>query len=137
MTDAGFFAAGVILTVTHAFMAYQNLFGVTSKKGAATADSDFVHGAKSISLALPENAEINAVSTLESLHMGFIPNAQGTSLRKADEPDFDIDVLTSRGRTGEAPVFVPRFNQLFQPFRKRMSSLTKSCCNRNQKSECI
>lgn len=117
MADAGFFAAGMILAGTHAFMAYQNLFGVYWTQGAFTLDLDFLHYAKNISLALPENAEINAVTTLESLHMGFIPNAQGTSFRKADEPDFDIDFLTSRGRTGETPVFVPRFNQLFQPLR--------------------
>ena len=117
VADAGFFSAGMMLAGTHAFMAYQNLFGVRWTQAAATVDLDLLHYTTNISLALPENAEINALSTIDSLRMGFIPNAQGTSFRKADEPDFEIDFLTSRGRSGDDPVFVPRFNQIFQPLR--------------------
>ncbi len=55
--------------------------------------------------------------------MGFIPNQKNTSFKKADEPDFDLDFLTSRGRAGDAPVTVPRLNLTMQSLRFMKLSL--------------
>jgi hypothetical protein len=117
LADSGLFSAGGILVGTHAFLAYQNIFGVRWTAGAATLDLDFAHAGRNISLALPENLKLDTVAAIESLEMGFIPNQAHTTFRKADEPDFDLDFLTSRGRTGDAPVVVKRLNLTMQPLR--------------------
>lgn len=117
LADSGLFSAGGILVGTHAFLAYQNVFGVRWSAGAATLDLDFAHAGRNVSLALPENLTIDTPAAIESLQMGFVPNPARTSFRKADEPDFDLDFLTTRGRKGDAPVTVPRLNLTLQPLR--------------------
>lgn len=117
LADSGLFSAGGILVGTHAFLAYQNIFGVRWSAGAATLDLDFAHAGRNVSLALPENLKLDTAAAIESLQMGFIPNQARTSFRKADEPEFDLDFLTSRGRSGEKPVAVPRLNLTMQPLR--------------------
>jgi hypothetical protein len=117
LADSGLFSAGGILVGTHAFLAYQNIFGVRWSAGAATLDLDFAHAGRNVSLALPENLKLDTRAAIDSLQMGFIPNQARTSFRKADEPEFDLDFLTSRGRTGEKPVAVPRLNLTMQPLR--------------------
>ncbi|MDP2370787.1 GSU2403 family nucleotidyltransferase fold protein [Rhodoferax sp.] len=117
LADSGLFSAGGILVGTHAFLAYQNVFGVRWSAGAATLDLDFAHAGRNVSLALPENLTLDTPAAIESLQMGFIPNLARTSFRKADEPDFDLDFLTSRGRRGDEPVTVPRLNLTLQPLR--------------------
>lgn len=117
LADCGLFFAGGILIGTHAFLAYQNTFGVRWDVGAYTLDLDFAHAGRNISLALPENLEINTTSAIESLEMGFIPNQSKTTFRKADEPEFDLDFLTSRGRTGDKPVTINRLGLTLQPLR--------------------
>ena len=117
LADSGLFSAGGILVGTHAFLAYQNTMGVRWSAGAATLDLDFAHAGRNISLALPENLKLDTTAAIESLQMGFIPNQKRTSFKKADEPDFDLDFLTSRGRAGDAPVTVPRLNVTLQPLR--------------------
>lgn len=117
LANSGLFSAGGILVGTHAFLAYQNIFGVRWTAGAATLDLDFAHARRNVSLALPENLELDTGAAIDSLEMGFIPNQAHTSFRKADEPDFDLDFLTSRGRTGDTPVSVPRLNLTMQPLR--------------------
>lgn len=117
LADSGLFSAGGILVGTHAFLAYQNIMGVRWLAGAATLDLDFAHAGRNVSLALPENLKLDTRATIESLEMGFIPNQKNTSFKKADEPDFDLDFLTSRGRAGDAPVTVARLNLTLQPLR--------------------
>lgn len=117
LADSGLFSAGGILVGTHAFLAYQNIFGVRWSAGAATLDLDFAHAGRNVSLALPENLKLDTRAAIDSLQMGFIPNQARTSFRKADEPEFDLDFLTSRGRSGERPVAVPRLNLTMQPLR--------------------
>ena len=116
LADSGLFSAGGILVGTHAFLAYQNIFGVRWSAGTATLDP-VTHAGRNVSLALPENLKLDTRATIESLQMGFIPNQNSTSFKKADEPDFDLDFLTSRGRAGDAPVTVPRLNLTLQPLR--------------------
>jgi hypothetical protein len=117
LADSGLFSAGGILVGTHAFLAYQNVFGVHWSAGAATLDLDFAHAGRNVSLALPENLKLDTNAAIDSLQMGFIPNQAHTSFRKADEPDFDLDFLTSRGRTGDKPVTLARLNLTMQPLR--------------------
>ena len=117
LADSGLFSAGGILVGTHAFLAYQNVFGVRWSAGAATLDLDFAHAGRNVSLALPENLKLDTNAAIDSLQMGFIPNQAQTSFRKADEPDFDLDFLTSRGRTGDKPVTLARLNLTMQPLR--------------------
>jgi len=117
LADSGLFSAGGILVGTHAFLAYQNIFGVEWSSGAATLDLDFAHAGRNVSLALPENLTINTYSAIESLEMGFVPNHSKTSFKKSDEPDFDLDFVTSKGRDGDAPVYIERLGLTMQPLR--------------------
>ena len=117
LADSGLFSAGGILVGTHAFLAYQNIMGVRWSAGAATLELGFAHAGRNISLALPENLKLDTTAAIESLHMGFMPNPKRISFKKVDEPDFDLDFLTSRGRAGDVPVTVPRLNLTLQPLR--------------------
>ena len=117
LADSGLFSAGGILVGTHAFLAYQNLFGVAWASGAATLDLDFAHAGRNVSLALPENLTIDSTAAIDSLQMGFIPNNNKTSFKKSDEPDFDLDFLTSRGRTQDVPIHIARLGLTMQPLR--------------------
>lgn len=115
--DHGFFRAGGILVGTHAFMAYQNLLGVTWQGSAMTLDLDFAHAGRNVSIALRPGIKIDTRKAIESLEMGFMPIQSQTTYKKADEPDFDIDFLTSVGRTGDAPVHVESLNVTLQPLK--------------------
>ncbi len=117
LSESGLFSAGGVLAGTHVFLAYQNIFGVRWTQGAATLDPDFAHAGRNVSLALPEFLTFDAPAAIESLQMGFVPNSSGTSFKKADEPNFDLDFLTSRGRSGDQPIFLPRFNMHMQPLK--------------------
>ncbi len=117
LANGGLFSAGAILAGTHVFLAYQNIFGLRWAAGAATLDLDFTHAGRNLSVALPENLRMDARATIESLELGFLPNQSQTSYRKADEPDFELDFLTTRGRSGDTPVYLERLNLTMQPLR--------------------
>ena len=115
--DYGFFRAGGMLVGTHAFIAYQNHFGVRWVDGAMTLDLDFAHAGKNLSIAMQSDVRVDTRGALESLQMGFIPVVSQTTYKKPDEPDFDIDFLTSMGRKGDVPVHIPALNVTLQPLR--------------------
>lgn len=117
LSDYGLFRAGGILVGTHAYLAYQNSFGVKWNAGDTTVDLDFAHPGKSISLAMPSNIKIDGHDAIESLKMGFLPVVHRTRYTKEDEPDFDLDFLTSLHRGGDVPVQVPRLNITLQPLK--------------------
>jgi hypothetical protein len=117
LADSGLFSAGAILAGTHAFLAYQNALGLTWTGGAATLDLDFAHAGRNVSLALPENLKLDAPAAIESLQMGFVPNHSKTSFKKSDEPDFDLDFSTSRGRSGDTPIHIAWLGLTLQPLR--------------------
>jgi hypothetical protein len=117
LLEHGFFRAGGILVGTHAFLAYQNIFGVRWGTGAFTLDLDFAHAGKKLTLAIASNVRMDATSAIDSLAMGFVPVASKTTFKKPDEPDFDLDFLTTVGRTGDAPVFLPALNLTLQPLK--------------------
>lgn len=115
LSDHGFFKAGGVLIGTHAFLSYQNMLGVTWNGANTTLDLDFAHAGKNISLALPTVVTADTRAAIESLKMGFVPNMSQTTYKKEDEPDFDLDFVTSKGRDGDEPVFVPSLNITLQP----------------------
>ncbi|MBS0467380.1 MAG: nucleotidyltransferase domain-containing protein [Proteobacteria bacterium] len=117
LSDYGFFRAGGMLVGTHAFIAYQNHFGVRWVNGAMTLDLDFAHAGKNLSIAMQSDVRVDTRGALESLQMGFIPVVSQTTYKKPDEPDFDIDFLTSVGRSGDAPVHISALNVTLQPLR--------------------
>lgn len=117
LLDHGFFKAGGLLVGTHAFLCYQNMLGVRWGAGAFTLDPDFAHAGRNVTLAIASNVKMDAANAVESLGMGFIPVMSGTTFKKRDEPDFDLDFLTSRGRTGDEPLFVAALNLNFQPLK--------------------
>lgn len=112
-----------MLVGTHAFIAYQNHFGVRWTGGAMTLDLDFAHAGKNLSIAMKSTVKVDAKGALESLQMGFIPVVSQTTYKKPDEPDFDIDFLTSVGRGGDTPVHIPELNVTLQPLRYMELSL--------------
>ena len=117
LADHGFFRAGGILVGTHAFLAYQNHLGLRWQAGGMTLDLDFAHAGKNISIALPSNLTIDTRSAIESLQMGFVPIQSQTTYKKTDEPDFDLDFLTSMGRGLDTPVHIDALNVTLQPLR--------------------
>lgn len=117
LLDHGFFRAGGLLVGTHAFLAYQNMFGIRWDAGAFTVDLDFAHAGKNVSLAIAANVEVDTARAIDSLEMGFIPVMSGTTYKKPDEPDFDLDFLTAYGRAGAKPLFVPALNVSMQPLK--------------------
>jgi len=118
LIDFGFFRAGGILVGTHCFMAYENMFGVRWLAGAQTLYLDFAHPGKNVSLALPcEPIQADTRGAIDSLRMGFAPNGAQTTYRNPNEPDFDLDFLTSVGRGGEEPVYAKSLNVTLQPLK--------------------
>jgi len=115
--DYGFFRAGGMLVGTHAFIAYQNHFGVRWTGGDMTLDRDFAHAGKNLSIAMQADVRVDTRGALESLQMGLIPVVSQTTYKKPDEPDFDIDFLTSAGRGIDEPVHIPALNVFLQPLR--------------------
>jgi hypothetical protein len=112
----GFFRAGGILVGTHAFIAYQNRLSVTWDGGASTTDLDFAHVGRNLSIALPADAHMDTHSAIDSLNMGFVPNTHRTTYTKADQKDFELDFITSRGRS-DKPVHLAALNVTLQPLR--------------------
>lgn len=117
LADHGFFRAGGVLIGTHAFLAYGNMFGVRWSDGDRTQDVDFAHAGKSVALALPADIEIDVHAALDSLRMGLLPighsdGKTGATYLDPDDPEFQIDFLTTLHRGG------------MQPYRHRQLGIT-------------
>ena len=117
LRDYGIYSAGGILVGTHAFLAYQNHFGVRWTAGAFTRDLDFADAGRNLSIALPSAMKFDGRAAIDSLGMGFIPVQSNTTFKKPDEPDFDLEFLTSVGRSGDKPVHLPALNLTLQPLK--------------------
>lgn len=117
LADHGFFHAGGILIGTHAFLAYQNHFGVRWTEGNQTLDIDFAHPGNNLSIALPDGLQMDARSAIESLEMGFIPNISQTTFVKQDEPDLQLDFVTPKVSNNDAPIRVHALNLSMQPLQ--------------------
>jgi len=130
LCDYGFFRAGGVLVGTHAFIALGNMLGVKWFAGGSTTDVDFAHAGKNVSVALPADVRIDVHAALTSFEQGFIPLVQlnggaGASYKLSNDPEFQIDFLTSAHRGGDAPVMVPNLNVGLQPLRFMEFSLEK------------
>jgi hypothetical protein len=130
LSDYGFFHAGGVLVGTHAFIALGNMLGLKWISGSSTTDVDFAHAGKNISVALPADLKVDVHAALASFEQGFIPLVQlsgqaGASYRLSNDPEFQIDFLTSLGREGDKPVLIPNLNVGLQPLRFMEFSLEK------------
>ena len=117
IAEHGFFKAGGVLAGTHAFLAYQNLLGIRWHVGQMTMDLDFAHPGKNVTIAFPNQIKVDRHSALTSLNMGFIPVHGQARFKKADEPDFDVDFLTTRTRAGDSPIEVKSLGVSLQPLK--------------------
>jgi hypothetical protein len=117
LAENGFFRAGGVLVGTHAFLAYQNYLGIRWGDGNQTMDLDFAHPGKNIALAMPNVMRVDVSTALESLQMGFLPVQGQARFRKNDEPDFDIDFLTSKRSDDDAPIPNERLGVTLQPLK--------------------
>jgi hypothetical protein len=117
LSDHGFFRAGGILIGTHAFLAYQNMLGVLWSNGTVTMDMDFAYLGRNLRIALPSDLKIDAHKAIESLEMGFLPNASNTTYTKKGEADFEIDFVTSQGRGKDEPQHIESLNVTLQPLK--------------------
>lgn len=122
LSEYGFFRAGGVLIGTHAFLAYANMFGVRWSNGYQTQDVDFAHAGKNVAIALPNNAEVNVDSAIESLEMGLLPitsltsGAGATYLNPAD-PEFRLDFLTTLHRGKDEAYKHPQLGVTLQPLK--------------------
>lgn len=117
LTDAGFFQAGGILIGTHVYLAYQNLLGVHWATGAQTLDLDFAHPGRNVSIALPSSLRMDTPAAIDSLKMGFVPVKSLTTYVKSDEPDLQLDFVTTLHRGGEVPIKIEALNVTMQPLK--------------------
>jgi hypothetical protein len=112
-----FFEAGGVLVGTSAFLAFQNMLGVTWHLANRTEDIDFAHAGRKLSLAFPDAVVSDTSTAIESLKMGFIPNKSGTTFTHPDEPDFQLDFLTAKVKDGDDPIRFPQLNITLQPLK--------------------
>lgn len=117
LAESGFFKAGGVLVGTHAFLAYQNYLGVKWGDANHTMDLDFAHPGRNIALALPNMVNVDVKTALESLQMGFLPVQGQARFRKSDEPDFDVDFLTSRRSDDDTPIPNKSLGVTLQPLK--------------------
>lgn len=117
LADAGFFRAGGILVGTHVYMAYQNYLGIRWQSAAQTADLDFAHAGRNVSVAIPSDVTMDMGSEIEALQMGFVPVRSLTTYVKSDEQDVQIDFVTCMHRGGDTPVLIKTLNATMQPLK--------------------
>ena len=130
LNEFGFFRAGGVLVGTHAFLAYANQLGVRWSQGDQTSDVDFAHPGRNVSIALPATVRAEPHSVLTTLAEGFLPlvqfrGAAGASYRHRDEPEFQIDFLTTKTSDSDDPVTVENLDVALQPLRFMEFSLER------------
>lgn len=122
LNEFGFFRAGGVLIGTHAFLAYANQLGVHWNDSDQTADVDFAHAGRNVSIALPATVEAKPHSALTTMEEGFLPLVQyrgtaGASYRHRDEPEFQVDFLAPRIKNNDDPIEVENLDVALQPLR--------------------
>lgn len=117
LLDHGFFRAGGILIGTHAFIAYQNHLGLRWDAGTRTQDLDFAHPGRNLSIAMPSGWTVDTSAAIDTLKMGFVPNVAGTTFTKADEPDLQLDFVTSRVAADDRPIRIDDLGLSLQPLK--------------------
>jgi hypothetical protein len=122
LKEFGFFRAGGVLVGTHAFPSYANVPGVRWLNPEQTADVDFAHAGRNVSIALPASVRAQPHSALTTMEGGFLPLIQyrggaGASYRHRDEPEFQIDFLTPRTADNDDPIAIENLDVALQPLR--------------------
>jgi hypothetical protein len=122
INEFGFFRAGGVLVGTHAFLSYANQLGLRWNGSDQTADVDFPHAGRNISVALPATVRAQPHSALVTMKEGFLPlvqyrGATGASYRHPKEPEFQIDFLTTRVADNEEPIEIENLDVALQPLR--------------------
>jgi hypothetical protein len=122
INEFGFFRAGGVLVGTHAFLSYANQLGVRWTGSDQTADVDFAHAGRNISIALPATVRAQPHSALVTMAEGFLPlvqyrGAAGASYRHPNEPEFQIDFLTTRIADNDDPIEIEHLDVALQPLR--------------------
>ncbi len=121
MADFGFFAAAGVLVGTHAFAGHANTLGVKWTGSDKTMDIDLAMPGKNVSIALPGAPELKLDDALSTFEAGFMPTQSGgkagsTYVLKGD-PNFQVDFLTTLGRSGERPQKMPGLGVTAQPLK--------------------
>jgi len=122
INEFGFFRAGGVLIGTHAFLSYANQLGLRWNDSDQTADLDFAHTGRNISIALPASTKAQPHSALTAMKEGFLPLAQyrvrvGAPYPHRDEPEFQIDFLTPRVADNDDPIQIENLDVALQPLR--------------------
>ncbi len=122
LNEYGFFRAGGVLVGTHAFLAYANQLGIRWIEPDQTADIDFAHAGRNLSIALPADIRAEPNTALTTMAEGFLPIIQyrgvaGASYRHRDEPEFQVDFLTPRVADNDDPVHIENLDVALQPLR--------------------
>lgn len=122
LNEFGFFRAGGVLIGTHAFLAYANQLGIRWRSPDQTSDIDFAHAGRNVSIALPANVQAQPHSALTTMTEGFLPLVQyrgqaGASYQHKDEPEFQVDFLTTRTSDSEEPIHIDHLDVALQPLR--------------------
>ncbi len=122
LNEYGFFRAGGVLVGTHAFLAYANQLGIRWTEPDQTADIDFAHAGRNLSIALPSDIRAELHPALTTMAEGFLPIVQyrgtaGASYRHRDEPEFQVDFLTPRVADDDEPLHIDRLDVALQPLR--------------------
>lgn len=125
VNDFGFFkAGGGVLIGTHVFLAYANQLGLRWHEPDQTADIDFAHAGRNISISLPATIQAPPHAALTTMPSGFLPLVQyhgqgraGASYRQVDEPEFQIDFLTPKVADNDDPIMIEHLDVALQPLR--------------------
>lgn len=122
INEFGFFRAGGVLVGTHAFLSYANQLGLRWNGSDQTADVDFAHAGRNISIALPATVKAQPHSALTTMDEGFLPlvqyrGAAGASYRHPHEPEFQIDFLTTQVTKATDPIEIENLDVALQPLR--------------------
>lgn len=122
LTDFGFFHVGGVLVGTHAFAAYANLLGVRWTGNDRTQDVDLAIPGKNVSIAVPDSPQVDLHDALAAFEAGFIPTQSfagevGPTYTLKGDPDFQIDFLTTLGRSGATPRKIEALSIFAQPLK--------------------
>lgn len=122
LNEFGFFRAGGVLVGTHAFLSFANQLGLGWKEPDQTADIDFAHAGRNISIGLPATIDATPHNALTTMKEGFLPLGQyrgsiGPSYRHPAEPEFQIDFLTTRTADSDEPITIDNLDVALQPLR--------------------
>ena len=122
INEFGFFRAGGVLVGTHAFLSYANQLGLRWIESDQTAELDFAHAGRNLSIALPATVRAHPHSALTTMEEGFLPIVQyrgisGASYRHPKEPEFQVDFLTPRVADNDDPIQIEHIDVPMQPLR--------------------